>query len=217
MCLGEVQFIPTPITRVLLSATKAQSSIGSPLATLFPSLEVKENQAAYLGWSQMQSNRPPTQPKPEPFYGLKVKPTYTLNHPPDKRHSSQQMQQPRLDKHVSVSGEFLLPRKASVGKLKLIQLTPEDDVDILLQRAKIVTHRNKIAIKLNRKVIPFLEGEALSTPQRIIEVSPVPLELRRKSPVDDGGAAALPQKFGHQRGRRIFCERDWWVERRWHV
>lgn len=46
--LGAVQFMPTAATLLQESATAAHSVMGSPLAALAPSLEVKENQAGIL-------------------------------------------------------------------------------------------------------------------------------------------------------------------------
>lgn len=45
MNLGGVQFIPTAMTFLHASAIEAHSTIESPLTTLTPSFELKENQA----------------------------------------------------------------------------------------------------------------------------------------------------------------------------
>ena len=49
--LGAVQLIPTATTRSHESAIAAQSEIGSPLTTLIPSLELKENQVGTFMFS----------------------------------------------------------------------------------------------------------------------------------------------------------------------
>lgn len=56
MYLGGVQLIPTPMTCSHEWAIKAHSAMGSPLTTLVPSLELKENQAGMLMASSSRSS-----------------------------------------------------------------------------------------------------------------------------------------------------------------
>lgn len=54
--LGGVQLIPTETTRLQDSAIEAHSSKESPLTTLTPSFELKENQAGIFMFSSSKSS-----------------------------------------------------------------------------------------------------------------------------------------------------------------